>query len=472
VRTVVEEKVATQDQDNDPTEKLKSEVGEKLRNTHAKTLMQIDSAASTSVQQRRRLSWKATDAIVEAQATLDINVPIEEKGIRVEYEFKVKEMALQDLDICFSVKLLQDMGMGTWGSKVIVEPTRVAAAISTIIMVPECGELTFRFDNGYSWLNTKEVTYCIKVLDTRQEAEPPPDPLAASTSLPTLTEPPPISSMARSVDSLALSRSSNDDLEPQSTLSVRAQYAIQYRAKVFAKHKKTSGELQILSASLDAEIKKFEKLRQKHDDTRMKSRAQAKELFERGQQITESEQRRETLKVMLDLWPIQMSQMTCRCFNSQIFRTVVGYGSQEDTALWSAVCKEWEHYIETAPKSAVVYDSPVFRETHFPPTPPRGAEAGTGAGTGAEPGAGARVGQAAADVAQTADGKAAAAFVNGDVGAAGKNGDVDKDEVGGTTKATGEEVAGQEKKWQKRSDYEAWLSSRKGGEEGNEVKPP
>ena len=109
MRTVVEEKVATQDQDNDPTEKLKSEVGEKLRNTHAKTLMQIDSAASTSVQQRRRLSWKATDAIVEAQATLDINVPIEEKGIRVEYEFKVKEMALQDLDICFSVKLLQDM---------------------------------------------------------------------------------------------------------------------------------------------------------------------------------------------------------------------------------------------------------------------------------------------------------------------------------------------------------------------------
>jgi hypothetical protein len=269
MRNVVEEKVATQEKINDPTAKLKLEVEEKMGTSHAITLRQMDSKCTsvTSARQRRRLSWKAIDAIVEAQAIFDLNVPIEEKGTKVQYEFKVKEMALQDLDICFSVKLLQDMGMGTWGSKVILEPIRVAAAKATIITVPAAGELTFRFDNTYSWLNTKELTYCIKVVDAEQQPGAP----AAETTPPSIRSPSP-SNMARSTDSLASSRSSNEGSEPQSVLSVRAQYALAYRAKINLKRKGTMKELDVLSETLSGEMKQFEKLRQKHDDTRRKSR--------------------------------------------------------------------------------------------------------------------------------------------------------------------------------------------------------
>jgi hypothetical protein len=174
--------------------------------------------------------------------------------------------------------------------------------------------------------------------------------------------------------------------------------------------------------------------------------SQAKELFERGQQITDSEQKRETLKVMLALWPVQMKDLACLCFDARVFRRVVRFGSQQDTAVWSSVCKEWEHYVETSlPKSAVVYDSPVFRETHF-----RAATLGITAG-------------------------AAAAGGGDDEGEGGGDGSDSTGGAGGAGGAGGKEPAKgadqSQEKWQKRADYEAWLSSRKGGEEGSEVAP-
>jgi hypothetical protein len=280
---------------------VEGDIAEKMKESHSTSLREIDAMPNDG--EGQRLCWRSSNTPIQASGFIEMTSPISEKNTRVHYSFSVAEM-----DILFSVKLVTNFGSSHERVQTLIEPIRVSEADDTL-EVPECGSLTFIWDNRYSWVTPKEVSYNVQVV--KQDC---------------------------------------DDEKQQ----IRSEQAFSYMGKQIESVKHAKTKMKSLEESLEHAMEKFENLRLRHDEMRMRSRSQAKELFEKGRQITERKQKMATLDLMVDLWQHQIKDLQCRSFDSRVYLGIVSFGTLADFASWATVCKDWEEHISTIPGSKSV----------------------------------------------------------------------------------------------------------------------
>ena len=104
------------------------------------------------------LSWKSSHAIVAASGKFDLPVRVEYEDSEVSYEFHTKEM-----DIVFSIRYV-DAATGV--ERFLISPTRCASHESAVKGCHEVrgpGVLTLTWDNEFSWINQKELSYAVEL---------------------------------------------------------------------------------------------------------------------------------------------------------------------------------------------------------------------------------------------------------------------------------------------------------------------
>ncbi|KDO34950.1 hypothetical protein SPRG_01012 [Saprolegnia parasitica CBS 223.65] len=104
------------------------------------------------------LSWKSSHAIVAASGKFDLPVRVEYEDSEVSYEFHTKEM-----DIIFSIRFV-DAATGL--ERFLIPPTRCAShesAVKGCHDVRGPGVLTLTWDNAFSWINQKELSYAVEL---------------------------------------------------------------------------------------------------------------------------------------------------------------------------------------------------------------------------------------------------------------------------------------------------------------------
>ncbi|OQS00460.1 F-box protein [Achlya hypogyna] len=104
------------------------------------------------------LSWKSSHAIVAASGRFELPVRVEYEDSELSYEFHTKEM-----DIVFSIAFLE---AATGLERFLISPTRCASHESAVKGVHEVrgpGLLTLTWDNEFSWINQKELSYNVEL---------------------------------------------------------------------------------------------------------------------------------------------------------------------------------------------------------------------------------------------------------------------------------------------------------------------
>jgi hypothetical protein len=308
IRVVVDN---TKNPKHEDTIDVEGDIAEKMKESHADFLRDIDAMPNDG--EGQRLCWRSSSTPIEASSFIEMTSPITEKNTCVHYSFSVKEM-----DILFSVKLVTNLGSMHEEVQTLIEPIRVSEADDSL-EVPECGMLTFIWDNRYSWVTAKEVSYNVQVV--KQDSD-----------------------------------------EQQ---QIRSDQAITYMGKQIESVHHAKTKMKSLETTLENDMGKFESLRLRHDEMRMRSRAQAKDLFEKGRLITERKQKMATLELMVDLWHEQIKDLRCRSFDSRVYHNIVSFGTFLDFASWATVCKDWEEYISSVPGSKSVGRARESAPVHF-----------------------------------------------------------------------------------------------------------
>ncbi|ETV84911.1 hypothetical protein H257_02813 [Aphanomyces astaci] len=123
-------------------------------------LKQIDTPARPrTMSAPQMLTWHSSHAVVAAAGKFELPVRVEHAGSELSYTFNTK-----DMDINFSITFA-----GTTSEEYMVHPTRCASHESTIRgchKVPGPGTVVLVWDNEYSWINSKELSYHVGLAQT------------------------------------------------------------------------------------------------------------------------------------------------------------------------------------------------------------------------------------------------------------------------------------------------------------------
>ncbi|OQR92054.1 F-box protein [Thraustotheca clavata] len=258
-------------------------------------LEMIDSSAARKAQAKKTalpevLSWKSSHAIVAASSKFDLPVRVEYEHSELAFEFNIK-----DMDIVFSVGFI-DAVSGL--ERYVITPTRCAAYENAVKGVHEIhgpGLLTLTWDNEYSWINQKEISYNVELHQQVPDLQSPIDP---------------------SHDILINELSSRQILYQEKSKQIQ--------------------ELQDTIASHENAIQSIQDQLQ----------ALQLELAEATEQVQTASSDLQQVNKQVDLLENEINALSWRKLSMPILEHILSFGDQNDRQQWTRVNKMWHRIVQ------------------------------------------------------------------------------------------------------------------------------